>query len=512
MHSWKRRLRSTAAGSLLLGGLFFGTLGRGTAAGPALQDTDTTTIEPPSATVFVRPLIVLEGYSPGGYAVSPGQEFDLSFRLANAGQIKARNIVATFAAGDFIPRGTGGVVAAGVIAPGASTGYSQPMTASPALSGGSVGSLPLTVTYTDDAGTPYSESFTLSIPIANPTSRAPSGPAATRTPTPGPRPQLLIQAYETDFSPLTPGARFTLLLDILNVGGSPARRITMILGGGTSTGGEGGATPGAGSTGGLSGASGDYSHFAPVGSSNVQFLGDLPANEAMDARQTLIVNSSTEPGAYPLRITFVYLDARGNSQTDDQVITLLVYSPPRVEISFYRTPDPLMVGQPGVLPLQIVNLGRNSVILGRMEVAATGAQMSNNSMLVGFLDAGGYLTLDANAIPDQPGTLDLAVTIDYLDDFSQAQTITQSLSVEVIEGEPLPPEGSSGTGASGEAPLSPPETFWQRLWRAIRGFLGLDSGLGEPVVPLEPGTGGTEGGGGGGGGTGPIVVPIGPKG
>jgi hypothetical protein len=511
MHSWKRRLRSTAVGSLLLCGLFIGTLGGGAAAAPALQDTDTTTIEPPSATVFVRPLIVLESYSPGGYAVSPGQEFDLSFRLANAGQIKARNIVATFAAGDFIPRGTGGVVAAGVIAPGASTGYSQPMTASPALSGGSVGSLPLAVTYTDDAGTPYSESFTLSIPIANPTSRAPSGPAATRTPTPGPRPQLLIQAYETDFSPLTPGARFTLLLDILNVGGSPARRITMILGGGTSTGGEAGATPGTGSTGGLSGASGDYSHFAPVGSSNVQFLGDLPINEAMDARQTLIVNSSTEPGAYPLRITFVYLDARGNSQTDDQVITLLVYSPPRVEISFYRTPDPLMVGQPGVLPLQIVNLGRNSVILGRMEVAATGAQMSNNSMLVGFLDAGGYLTLDANAIPDQPGTLDLAVTIDYLDDFSQAQTITQSLSVEVIEGEPLPPEGSSGSSGSTETASAQPETFWQKIGRAILGFLGLDSGQSQTTVPPEPGTGGTEGGGGG-GGTGPIVVPIGPKG
>jgi hypothetical protein len=137
--------------------------------------------------------------------------------------------------------------------------------------------------------------------------------------------------------------------------------------------------------------------------------------------------------------------------------------------------------------------------------------MSNNSMLVGFLDAGGYLTLDANAIPDQPGTLDLAVTIDYMDDFSQAQTITQSLSVEVIEGEPLPPEGSFGTGASGEAPLSPPETFWQSLWRAIRGFLGLDSGQSQTTVPPEPGTGGNEGGGGG-GGTGPIVVPIGPKG
>jgi len=491
----RRRTARLALGSLALVSVTTLALAQPIAAAPRLQATDTSTptntatatplpTSTPATPVYTRPLIVLESYGAGSYAVTRGQEFDLGFRLRNAGSLKARNIVATFSSTDFLMRVTGGVVAAGVIDVGASTGYTQPMTASPSLSEGSIGTLQLTVTYNDDAGHSYSETFNLSIPIGS-APRTPSG-FASRTPTPGYRPQLLVQGYETDPESLSPGSRFTLRMSIVNVGETPARRITMILGGGTSSG-PGQGTPGANTSGGLSGSGGDFTNFAPVGSSNVQFLGDLPAAGALEASQEMIVNGAAQAGAYALRISLIYTDPRGNTLTDDQVITLLVFSQPILEISFYRPPDPLFAGEPGSLPIQLVNIGRNSAVLGNMEVSAEGAEMSNNVVLVGWLDPGNFYPLDALVVPFEPGPLEVTVAVSYLDDFNQPQEFTRTLSVEVME------SGGGGGGgggfSEGEIPIEPTasadESFWRVLWRALLGLLGFDSAPAQ--APQEPG-------------------------
>jgi len=105
----------------------------------------------------------------------------------------------------------------------------------------------------------------------------------------------------------------------------------------------------------------------------------LPANAQ------LIVNATANPGAYPMKISFVYTGPDNIAYTDDQVITLLVFSVPQVEVSFYRDAGQFFVGQPNQLPLQVVNLGRKQAVLGSMRVVAKpvegmpGAQMMNNT-------------------------------------------------------------------------------------------------------------------------------------
>ena len=91
--------------------------------------------------------------------------------------------------------------------------------------------------------------------------------------------------------------------------------------------------------GGVSGGSGEFTNFAPVGASNVQSLGDLDPGGAIQAKQNLIVNTSTNPGAYPMMVTFSYVNDKNEPINDDQVITLLVYSLPNVDVSFYRPLD-----------------------------------------------------------------------------------------------------------------------------------------------------------------------------
>lgn len=439
----------------------------------------------PAPTAFARPLIVVQSYGASSVAVESFQDYDFEMTLVNTGQATASNVVATFRPGDFTARATGGVRSLGILTPGQNVRFFQPLT-SGSLSG-NLATLEVLVTYTDLNGTSYSETFTLTFPVYKP----PPGPFFTATPTPTgtprvvPRPQLIISGYDTDVIPLQPGTRFTLELDLLNVGSAGARRVTMIVGGGSASGGGSGGdgTPSPG--GGISGSGADFTNFAPVDASNVQFLGDLNPAAAIAARQALVVNSTTKPGAYPMKFSFVYSDERGVSYTDDQAITLLVYQLPQVEIGFYQESGPLFAGQPGLLPLQVVNLGRNSVALGNLKVSAPsgGAQFSNNVGLVGVLDIGGFpFTLDATVIPDAPGALELLVTVDYTDDFNQPQQITETLSVEVLEGfvEPPPVDGEI------PEPLPPPEeTLLDKLIRFLKGLLGLGSSAPTPTVPGE---------------------------
>ena len=261
------------------------------------------------------------------------------------------------------------------------------------------------------------------------------------------------------------------------MGNSEAKNVTMIVGGGSS--GTSGGTP---QPGGVSGGSGEFTNFAPVGSSNIQSLGSIPAGGALQAKQNLVVNVSTNPGAYPMKITFSYVNSKGEVINDEQVITLLVYSLPNLDVSFYSPPGILFTGQPGALPLQVVNLGKRTAVLGNMKIEAANGTIDPATTLVGSLDPGGYFTFDSTLFPETAGSLELKITIDYTDDFNQSRTVERTLTVEVEESfvEPAPEPGMEG---GGEFPTQAEETFAQKAWRFVLGLFGLDS---APPVEEAP--------------------------
>lgn len=414
-------------------------------------------------------------------------EVTLKVVMENVGQSTAFNTQATFSSSNLTPTKTGGIATIGKVDYDQEVGVDQTFLVTTQVYGQSIIVVDMTLSYYDSQGTTYSDKFTLSIPVSGVVSGGSGAPAATKTPTGVKNSQLVITGYSSSAEPLQPGQQFDLAMTVQNVGNANAQRITMIVGGGSSGGGGGGtAVPG-----GVSGGGGDFANFAPVGASNVQSLGDLKAGEQIQALQSLIVNVSTNPGAYPVRITFSYLNDQNEVINDEQVITLLVYSLPNVNVSFYRPPDPFMAGQPGMLPIQIVNTGKRFAVLGDMKITTDGGTVENGTSLVGSLDAGGYFTLDAMLIPDQPGPLTLNVTIDYVDDFNQARTLTRTIEVEVAEGfvdpslDPsLNPGGGGDMGEGGFPPMVAEETFLQKAWRFILGLFGLDSSA--PTV-TDPG-------------------------
>lgn len=466
--------------------LFSGSLDLSERQPGFLQDgtvTPPTTTPPPTETPeplpVVRPQIEVQNYQTKPADVRYGQDFVLIVKLRNKGEAQAFNVQANFTSGDFVPLRNGGVNVVGDIVPGNSVDVEQPMAVANYVFG--IVSVTMNLSYSDANGVTYTETFTLNIRTAG----GGGVSVATSTPTGVKSSQLVITSYSTSVDPLQPGAQFRITMTVQNSGNAKAQRVTMIVGGGSS----GGSTDGTPQPGGVSGGSGEFTNFAPVGASNVQTLGDLEPGAMIQASQDLIVNVSTNPGAYPMKVTFSYLNEKGEAINDEQVITLLVYSLPQLDISFYRPPDPFFVGQPGMLPIQVVNLGKRTAVLGTIKVESTNGMVENATSLVGSLDAGGYFTLDAMLFPEQSGPMTLEVTIDYTDDFNQPRTITRALEIEVMEGmqEPIVEPGMNG-GEPLPAPVQ--ETTWQRIWRFVLGIFGLDSAPpsnGDPGIVPEPG-------------------------
>ena len=436
---------------------------------------------PTAPAPVVRPQIGVQSYRTNPVNVQYGEDFKLFVKLRNEGHASAFNVQVSFTSTDFIPLRNGGVVIVGDLVSGNSTDLEQSLTAATYLYGKTFAPVDMNLSYSDANGTTFTEKFTLNISVAG------GGyvNVATSTPTGVKSSQLVITSYNVSIDPLEPGEQFNLTMTVQNTGNIPAQRVTMIVGGG-SGGGSGGETP---QPGGVSGGGGEFTNFAPVGASNIQTLGDLPAGGMIRASQSLIVNVSTSPGAYPMKVTFSYLNDKNEVINDEQVITLLVYSLPNVDVSFYRPPDPFFVGQPGALPLQVVNIGKRLAVLGTMKVTSTDGFIENGTSLIGSLDQGGYFTLDSVFVPEQTGTMTLDITIDYTDDFNQARTITRTLEVEVMEVfvEPTPdPSLGGGEGI----PIPDEENILQKAWRFILGLLGLDSAPpsngDEGTVPVEP--------------------------
>lgn len=441
------------------------------------EPADTAVPTPPPSPA--RPIIVIESYSVGGDSITPGQRFDLTLRVRNSGQNFARNIIFAFSSSDFLPVDTGGIRAINEMDPNEGLPVTQAFIASSSLVGAKYGSIAVNVSYTDLAGTgQYTEAFSITINLSQPSYGGPARP--TPTPTAVSRPQLVVSKYESDIDPLQPGTMFTLDLEVTNLGSADARSVTMVLGGGSA---DTGGTPG---TGGISGGSSDLSNFAPLGSSNLVYLGELKAGATIEASVPLVVNVTANPAAYAFKISFIYDDAKGIRQSNDQIITLLVFQLPSVEVSTYVDPGVFMAGNMNMLPLQVTNVGKKTATLGNMRVTSANADVSNNVATLGVLEPGFPFTQDVNVMPYQSGPLQLEITINYTDDFNQPRTIVQTMTIDVMEmptPEVIPPEGEGVIPPEGDTGGS--ETFWQKIVRFFKGLFGLDSSPSSPEGPVE---------------------------
>ncbi|HOU12998.1 MAG TPA: hypothetical protein PKZ84_07760 [Anaerolineae bacterium] len=384
-----------------------------------------------------KPKVLIEGATTTPPVITPGMPFSLTLVLANRGSRTAANILAHADAAMAIPAFGGNVVSTDVLKIDNLVTVTLPLLLKPVKEGGRQG-LTIALEYSDYSGGSYSDQQTVGIDIDTSLAN---------------RPQLLINAYHTEPQSISPGDSFTLTLELANVGGGDAQRITLALGG------EEGENLGS---------------FVPIEGSNVSFVPNVTAGETAAITLRLMVAGNAETKAHNLPVALAYDTGTGTREKDTQRVSLMVFRRPQFKVSFYRPVEgSAMVGQPFALPIEVVNSGTARFNVPTLEATGEGLEfMGESSTYVGNLDPGGSWTLDAMAMSATPGPVDVVVNVYYVDDLNRTQIFSQTLTVEVQD---APQEGGEGPFNPEELPEEQPETLLQKVLRFLKGFLGLGS-------------------------------------
>jgi hypothetical protein len=293
-----------------------------------------------------------------------------------------------------------------------------------------------TVEYTSPSGGMYQSQQSVPIEMSG---------AVARTP------RLLIERYSTDPATISPGSTFRLNLELVNVGGGPAKQVIVRLG-------ENAAALGP---------------LAPLGSSNVRYVEQIDASTRIPLSFDLIVDGSAQAGLVALNVSLEYDDAYGVHHTEVETISLQVIAVPYFEIRLFdAVPETITVGDTFEIPIEVINIGRSMINVSTIEVVSDDLAITDGSLYVGPLDGGTSGSLVAQAEALHAGTAVVEVRVNYLDSFQQPQVVTHTLTFEINEGALFSTEGGAGP-AQANTENDNSLSFGERLWRAVLGFLGL---------------------------------------
>ena len=396
------------------------------------EATVTPTSTPALLLFFGQPQLLIESAQTQPETVKPGEAFILHLKIANQGDYTATALIITLTSLDLaVPVEGSNIKVVEQINYGESTTVDIPLVLDQDLESG-YHNLNINLSYSDFVGREFNSIQTVGLDIST---------------TLAGQPLVLLSNYATEPETLTPGDTFTLKLELANVGGSNAKQMTITLG----KEGVGGLNP-----------------FALIGAGNVQYVPVLTAGTTLEVEQQLTVDGSANSGLFDIPIVIAYDENQNSRLTQNQVVTLMVRRLPRLQINFYRPVVTGVVGEPLTLPVEVINISRDLVNVSTLEISAEGMEIREGSVYLGALDGGFSGSLDGVAIPQRGGRLPIQVTVSYLDDFNQPQTIVQELSVFVEE--PVVPDE---TAPEEEKPEE--EGFWDRIFRFLGGLFGLGS-------------------------------------
>jgi hypothetical protein len=412
--------------------------------------TDRATVGVDVAASVQQPVIVVQAVRMPS-RVAPGIPFTIALDLANTGSQPATNVVVAPAAGPLALQGGGGSAPVYIPAGGLATVSLRVAAASPEAPGAV--SQTLDIRYNGPTGAAFATTHVVGVVI--------TGGAGTD-------PLPMVTGYRAgDQLGLHPGQVFELVLDVTNVGVADAFRTMMALGGGTAP------TAASGTAAATSGSS--LGVFAPLDTSNMRYLGHLPAGGTTTVTQRLIVDGAAKPGPYVLEIAMTYVDAKGTTLSNTEVISLVVTRPVDLALTATSPVTTTVAGESLPYPVEVLNRGANTVNVKEVTVAGPDSvEITDGSRYVGPLDAGASDTLEPVLTPGKEGPLAIEITAHYLDDLNNDQVVTQTYTLTVTAAAPETAAPASGTPGEGNLFI-----------RVLKGFLGL--GASPPLAVTEPG-------------------------
>jgi hypothetical protein len=404
--------------------------------------------------------VTLARYMINPSPVVAGEAVDVTLLIMNSGNetaVQALVKISTDEGAILLPGPDGDSFPLGDIAPGASVGIE----------------IPLRVNAEADPG-PQLQQITISYLQNGEAQTVTASMTIEVSETQAPAPLFLLAAYDTGDDTLQPGDRFTLTINLQNAGNNDANDVLLTYGTVDNSSTDSGTPTGGGSS--------ANTTFAPVGAGGTTFIGAIASGETIELEQDFVVNGTVTSGIYNLNITLRYTKPDGTAAQENLRASIVVIVPPRIRLRLEEPlPDPAMSGEPFSFSLGMINFGRNDLILTFANVEVeNGEVLDGDEAYLGVLrGGGGENSVDAVIMPSEEGTVTITVSIHYLDDFNQEQTIVETYEVEAEYIEPT--DEFFPDGGMGENPNFPPvemtpepvNTDW--IGSFILGFFGLGS-------------------------------------
>jgi hypothetical protein len=351
-----------------------------------------------------RPILTILNYSVEPARVLAGQEFSVSVDVYNAGSDVARDVLVTFPGGTFLPVGGAGHLL-GHLGVGQTATVLQAMRAPAGLASGTY-SLEVELSASDEYGNRDDNPHTISVEAVG---------------VGGGRPQLVIEASQTEPSLLAPGTSFELTLRLANRGARTASQVLVAA---------------------------DSELAVPASGGNVVSLDRIGMGQAVTVTLRLILGDAPHSGRLGLPVLLEYGDYSGGTYADSQDVGVEVNGAlsgsPQLIITGYRTaPDTIAPGDSFALMLEVSNVSggdADRLVLtlggeGGGGLAPFAPLRSSNVKFAPALPAGSSVEVTQHLVADgsaSPGAYTVPVALAFLDRQGTAHSDSQLISLLVV--------------------------------------------------------------------------------
>ena len=348
------------------------------------------------------PHVVVRSATPLSQPNAIGAAFEVQVVLSNSGPRKAYGVNTTLGSNDYLSAADGsGSGSAGDLAPGQTVTLTLGLVLTKASDTGRV-SQTFKLAYRDANNTAFTNDETASLDLAL------SG---------NQKPQLIVISQTVEPEHPGPGDTFTLTLQIRNVGAGAAQQVLARLG-----------------------KDGDLKPFVPLGTGNVGFVDQIAPGAAATFSTTLLMDGASAGGVYTIPVVLSYGDALSEPLTETEVVGVLTLARPQLQIDLTKAvPEPLAAGQSFDLPVEIINIGRQTLDVTTVEVQSDDLSVSKSSAYVGPLDPSISGSLTAKAVAAHAGTATFRVVVHYRDELNRMQSTEQTFTLQVAAGAPPAP-------------------------------------------------------------------------
>jgi hypothetical protein len=376
--------------------------------------------------------------------VTPGDTFDVTFKIANTGEGKASNIEVWLEGGQGMITKSLTPLRIKSLNAGQETELTFTILSDKTLTG----RRPLAIKAQYQAGLGQASAHTITQYIE--VEMAISDEEKETVP------RIIVEKYSFNPEIVKAGTEFFLKMSFLNTNKEiPVRNIKVSLTSGDGT-------------------------FTPTVTSNTFYIDEIDPENVVEKEIELYPKADATPKLYPIELKMEYEDNRGNQHTATETLNIPLKQEPRLQTSDFSIPPQVFVGQATPLYVDYYNMGKS--ILYNLMVKLEGEfGGENSSYFAGNFEPGRSDYFEGMIIPEKPGELKCKLVFEFEDETGEQHRVEKEFTVHAMEMQPMDPmEFEKGTRPD----MMRPGMGMEEQNQGIPTLIYIASGVGLGIILL----------------------------